>query len=198
MKDFFLPDVALLLSTKTWTCMSWIPLQQRFRVARPPLSCRPNGQDVSAFTEDSRDFRRQNRRPNTSTQSEVAGTEALAHKSSAHRSCGRGGREMQVAQAMMKELYDDGFEHPGKSTLLRARIRLGTTSIMFLRRRWFNSDHWPRGFWEPLQGPSWPARSSDRRNDDSRADARVPDRRNWEGGEPFACEVQANERHKAF
>ena len=39
--------------------MSWIPAQQRFRVARPPLSFRPNGQDVSAFTEDDRDLRRQ-------------------------------------------------------------------------------------------------------------------------------------------
>ena len=43
------------------------------------------------------------------------------------------------AQAMMKEFYDDGFQHPGRSTLLRARIRLDITS-MLLRRRWFNSD----------------------------------------------------------
>ena len=47
----------------------------------------------------------------------------------------------ETAQAMMQGLYDDGFQHPGRSTLLRARIRLDMTS-MLLRRRWFNSDRW--------------------------------------------------------
>ena len=40
---FCSPGVALLLPTRTWTCVSSIFLQQRFRVARPPLSFRPNG-----------------------------------------------------------------------------------------------------------------------------------------------------------
>ena len=55
----------------------------------------------------------------------------------------------EKAQAMMKELYDDGVQHPGKSTLLRARIRLDITS-MLLRRRWFNSDRWHLQPWRSL------------------------------------------------
>ena len=47
----------------------------------------------------------------------------------------------EKAQAMMKELYDDGFEHPGRSALLRNRMRLNITS-MLLRRRWFDSNRW--------------------------------------------------------
>ena len=45
----------------------------------------------------------------------------------------------EKAQAMMQESYDDGFQHPGRSTLLRARIRTDINS-MLLRRRWFNRD----------------------------------------------------------
>ena len=46
----------------------------------------------------------------------------------------------EKAQAMMMELYDDGF-HPRRSTLLRVRMRLDITS-MLLRRRGFNGDRW--------------------------------------------------------
>ena len=73
-EKFFLcsPGVALHSSTRTWTCASCTPLQQRRRVARPPLGFRLNGQDVSAFTEENRDLRTLDK-PNTSTQSEVSG-----------------------------------------------------------------------------------------------------------------------------
>ena len=148
VKDLFFcsPGVALLLSMRTWACMSWIPLQQRFRVARPPLSFRTNGQNDSAYTEDSRDLRRQTRKAE-----DIRGVGAPILGSSFKTPmrlcmfeicrCIAAVAETLVrcmwsekAQAMMKELYDDGFQHPGRSTLLRARIRQDMSS-MLLRRR---------------------------------------------------------------
>ena len=135
---------------------------RRFRVARSPLSFRPNGQDVSAFTENNRDLRRQTgKRPKMSTQKEVRWSKRRWRTNPRHlfRNCDatlhvRGFRHItaeavavlrcmwpEKAHGMMQELYDDGFQHPGRRTLLRARIRLNI-SYLLLRRRWFNSDRW--------------------------------------------------------
>ena len=163
VKDFSFcsPGVALLASTRTWTCVSWIPLLQRFHVARPPLSFRPNGQDVSTITEDNRDFRRQTRkaediyairgcwskrRLRTNPRHLFRYCYATLHVRNFRRIAAVAEAFVRCmwperAQAMMKDLYDDGLQHPGRSTLLRARTRLDFTS-MFLRRRWFNSDRW--------------------------------------------------------
>ena len=152
VKEFFFcsPGVALLLSTRTWTCMGWIPLQQRFRVARPPLSFRPNGQDVSAFTEDNRDLRRQTRKAEdicairgcwskrrwgTNPRHLFRYCEATLHVRDFRRIAAVAEAVVRCmwpekAQAIMKELFDDGFQHPGRSTLLRARIRLDITSML--------------------------------------------------------------------
>ena len=153
--------VALLSSTRTWTCMSWIPLHQRFRVARPPLTFRLNGQDVSAFTDDNRDLCRQTGkaeniyairgrwskrrwRTNPCHLFSILRCDVACPRFQAHRSCGMGGHEMHVASESAS--VDGGvvrrwLQHSGRRTLLHARIRLVMTS-MLLRRRWYNSDRW--------------------------------------------------------
>ena len=67
----------LLLSTRTWTCMSWIPLQQRFRVAGPPLSFRPNAGMSALSQRITATSTGRPERPKTSTQSEVVGARGV-------------------------------------------------------------------------------------------------------------------------
>ena len=126
---FCSPGVALLFSTRTWTCMSWIPLQQRFRVASPPLSFRSNGQEVSAFKRDNRDLRRQTSKAEDicAIRDRWSKTRWRTNPRRLFRYCDatlhvRDFRRIaavaeavarcmwpEKAQAMMKELYDDGF-----------------------------------------------------------------------------------------
>ena len=140
--------------------MSWILLQRRFSVARPPLSFRPNVQDVSAFTEDNRDLRRQTRKADdiyairgrwskrrwrTNPRHLFRYCDATLHVRDFSRIAAVAEAAVRCTWAekaqAMKEVYDGGFQHPGRSTLLRSRKREDITS-MHLRRRWFNSDRW--------------------------------------------------------
>ena len=49
----------------------------------------------------------------------------------------------------------------------------------------------------PFRAPFWPAEPPDRRNKDPSVDAGVPDRRDREGGESSAPDVQTSEGLKA-
>ena len=129
VKDFFCsPGITLLLSTTTWTCINWSLLKQRFRVARPPLSFRPNGQHVGDFTKDIATSAGRPERPKTSAQAEVAGARGVGAqflgtsfdmrcdfacpRLQTHRSCGRGGRGMHVARESASN--DAGFVRHGE------------------------------------------------------------------------------------
>ena len=97
--------------------MGWIPLQQRFRVGTSALeflSERPRSEG-----------RWRKRRWRTNRRHLFRYCDATLHVRDFRRIAALAEAVVRCmwpekAQAMMKELYDDGFQRPGRSTLLRA------------------------------------------------------------------------------
>ena len=162
VRDFFFCSlgVGLLLAARKWDCVSWVPSQLRHRAGHRPLQLGPTGADVDSFIKQQRErdgcgkvddifvihARKSQRKWRTDPRHIFRYCEAslrvrdfrkIADVAEGLVKC----MWPEKAQDMLNALYADGFTHPGRNVLLRARVRLDFTA-MLLSRRWFQSKCW--------------------------------------------------------